>query len=317
MYDADDFESVFSKEKLESLLKKEKYDNKLESLLDECIEKCKVERRDVSSIVIAGGICRIPFIQNVLQVYLSEKMEKSCGLNKSINMDEHIAYGCSYYGLILDEVWKYEIIDNCDEELLSNYNENTKKAIIEIDNHLSHVLSVFTDSKVDNKDRLFLFDYFNSEFNTIKSSISIDSIEQNIEGIDYDTHLQEADKARNDMERDIYELQHDLQLINDKKFVENENKYLSGIVEILHNDRNLRILHKVSEFEKDFYKKWKDKKTSKLPLAIVLCQLSVVAYPKQRLDYENQLKELNNLDKKKDPMSKYINMCNVYYYYMI
>lgn len=317
MYDADDFESVFSKEKLESLLKKEKYDNKLESLLDKCIEKCKVERRDVSSIVIAGGICRIPFIQNVLQVYLSEKMEKSCGLNKSINMDEHIAYGCSYYGLILDEVWKYEIIDNCDEELLSNYNENTKKAIIEIDNHLSHVLSVFTDSKVDNKDRLFLFDYFNSEFNTIKSSISIDSIEQNIEGIDYDTHLQEADKARNDMERDIYELQHDLQLINDKKFVEIENKYLSGIVEILHNDRNLRILHKVSEFEKDFYKIWEDKKTSKLPLAIVLCQLSVVAYPKQRLDYENQLKELNNLDKKKDPMSKYINMCNVYYYYMI
>lgn len=316
LYNEEDFDTVFSREKLEWLLMNDNYDKRIKSLLDECLIKCNIQAKEVSDIIIAGGTCRIPFIQNTLQAYLKNVIKKNCCLKKSIDMDEHIAYGCSYYGLILNGLWKYEIIDN-DKTLFSTCNENTNKVMNKIDKYLSHISSIFTNSNVENKDKQLLFNHFKSEFKSIESTVLIDSNEECNDKIDNDTHTEEVDKKRNDFESVIFEYKHDLDLIIDKNYVENERNYLWEVIEALYTDNNLKIVEKMNEFKTEFNRIWEDKKTSKLPLAIVLCQLSVIAYPKQRLDYENQLKELNNLDKKKDPMSKYINMCNVYYYYMI
>lgn len=271
LYDGEDFESTFSKEQFETLLKKDNYGKKIESLLDKCVEKCKIEVTEVDGIVIAGGTCRIPFIQNKLQTYLKDKMEKSCGLNKSVNMDEHISYGCSYYGLILNNIWNYEIIDNDDNELLlSSCNVDTRNRIMEMNDNLCNFLCGFNNMKIENKERMLLYDYYKDGLKLISSTINIGSINQYIDGVDYDTHLQEADKARNEMESLIYDIQRDLKLIQDRAFMEKENDYLTKVIEELHTDKSLMILHSVKEYEKKFYDDWNKKKESKLPLAMIL-----------------------------------------------
>lgn len=276
LYDCEDFECNFSKNELNEILQNEKYDEKLNSLLDKCIEKSKITPDKVSEIVIAGGTCRIPFIQNILKKYLNNKMKKNCDLTKSINMDEHIANGCNYYAMILDDKWKYDV-EIQDKDISNNLlilkDKEYKNITMEIRENLGKTLHTLYTQNIDKNKRQTIINEMEKEFKLItnegKDSEKYDIYNFILKNIEYSTDTSKADKLRNDIEKRIYEYQHDLDLIHNKQYVAIQQKYLSDVISTLHNDLELKIFNKAKEYEKEFDENWLKRKKELKEEAIV------------------------------------------------
>lgn len=148
----EDYECDYSVSELNEVLKSNKFDEEILSILNECIKNSNIkesEKREIE-ILIVGGSLRIPYFQSILLKYLKENLKsKYLNLNKTINMDECISYGNLYNGLIIKNYWKYNIIDKTkychlymsnDED---NKNEETK--IIELRKYLMLIKSKYVD----------------------------------------------------------------------------------------------------------------------------------------------------------------------------
>ena len=86
--DGEDFSLTLSRAKFEDLCK----DLWLRCIkpLDDVLESATLSKNEIDEIVLVGGSCRIPKVQELLTTYFNGKT-----LNKSLNMDEAIAYGAT------------------------------------------------------------------------------------------------------------------------------------------------------------------------------------------------------------------------------
>lgn len=68
------------------------------------------EEKRLVEVVIVGGSLRIPLLQSTIEEYL-KNIGNEININRTINMDECISYGNSYYGLIKEGKWRYSIVN--------------------------------------------------------------------------------------------------------------------------------------------------------------------------------------------------------------
>lgn len=249
-------------------------------MLDKCVKNSKIKPENVSETVIAGGTCRIPYIQEILHNYLNKKMNKKNDLTKSLNMDEHIANGCSYYAMILDEKWNYQIEIHDKEmsnDLLIFKDRELKNITMKIREDLGKTIhSLYTPvSEIIKRD--LIIDEIEKECKLIitesKDSEKDDTYNFILKNIEYSTDTTKADKLRNEIEQNVYDYQHDLDLIADKQYVEIQKKYLDEVISTLHSNVELKIYNKAHEFEREFNQNWLKRKADLKELAITYMYL--------------------------------------------
>ena len=86
--DGEDFSLTLTRAKFEDLCK-ELWLRCIKPL-DDVLESATLSKNEIDEIVLVGGSCRIPKVQELLTTYFNGKT-----LNKSLNMDEAIAYGAT------------------------------------------------------------------------------------------------------------------------------------------------------------------------------------------------------------------------------
>lgn len=87
-------------------------------------------------IVIIGGSLRITLLHEELENYLNELNGKK--LTRTLNMDESVCLGNSYYGLIQLNGWNYTINNYKEYNIEDNKDIDIAKSI-EIEKELSHI----------------------------------------------------------------------------------------------------------------------------------------------------------------------------------
>lgn len=111
-YKDKDFKIEFNKKTLENIIKNDLLDRRLYGLLTECLEGALLndDEKKLLQITIIGGSLRIPVLKDVILEFL-EKINGKTSLRQTLNMDECIGLGCSYYYEMRNGKWKYEIDD--------------------------------------------------------------------------------------------------------------------------------------------------------------------------------------------------------------
>lgn len=129
LVDDEDYDGEYSIERLNKILLKHEIWTKLKMLIDDCLNESQWNEEDLKDleICIIGGSMRITKLKEELSFYLKEKSKESNNnLTLTLNMDDCISQGNSYYGLIKDGKYKYEIED------VSNYKREDSKNQIEL-----------------------------------------------------------------------------------------------------------------------------------------------------------------------------------------
>lgn len=108
------YETTISVNDLNQIITANQIDSLLIELIEDTVKSINLSEEIISSIftVISGGNLRITFLQEVLKKCLSEKYNNKNDILRTLNMDENVACGCCYYGLILNDIWKYNVLEN-------------------------------------------------------------------------------------------------------------------------------------------------------------------------------------------------------------
>lgn len=125
----DDFQHEFKIEDLNKILLDNGLINKFNDIIKNAVEAAgKIDLKEME-IVIAGGTTRIPKFQKVLTNYLVTNQAKIQTLNLTLNMDECVSTGCSYYDAILHNKISYNINDKYSGIIIDSSNIKQKKDI--------------------------------------------------------------------------------------------------------------------------------------------------------------------------------------------
>lgn len=120
------FETTISVEQLNQLIVQNHIDDKLRELIDDAVKSANLGAEILSSIstVICGGNFRITILQEIIKRNLMQKYNNENEILRTLNMDENISCGCCYYGMILNDTWKYSVKEN------SRNFEKVKKSLL-------------------------------------------------------------------------------------------------------------------------------------------------------------------------------------------
>lgn len=217
VYNDETYSDILTVNELNTLINENSIIERILYLLNELINNIHPSIKTKIEIVISGGSLRIPFIQNEIRKWLNElksnnnnNNEKVYNLIKTINIDECVATGCCYYGLILNGKWNYNIKSNL-------------KLPIEIEEH------VLSESKLEN---IELFINKLSEINDKTSKKA--SIRNEAEHLLYECE-REIEKHPNDsrnekMKSFLEEFGKDLKCVENnlrsKEYIENQYKIM-------------------------------------------------------------------------------------------
>lgn len=108
-----DYESDYSINELNELLKENEINSKIIVIIKDSILNSGLRKSDYKNVemVIIGGSLRITNIQTELESYLKNELKSEITINRTMNMDECISLGNSYYGLIQKGKWIYKYND--------------------------------------------------------------------------------------------------------------------------------------------------------------------------------------------------------------
>lgn len=125
----EDFQHEFKIEDLNKILLDNGLISKFNDIIKNAVEAAgKIDLKEME-IVIAGGTTRIPLFQKVLTNYLVTNQAKIQTLNLTLNMDECVSTGCSYYDAILHNKISYNINDKYSGIIIDSSNIKQKKDI--------------------------------------------------------------------------------------------------------------------------------------------------------------------------------------------
>lgn len=102
LYDGIDFSTILTRARFEELCM-DLFRKTLDPV-DQVMRDSKLAKKDIHEIVLVGGSTRIPKVQQLLSEYFNHKE-----LNKSLNVDECVAYGAAIQAAILSGV-KHESV---------------------------------------------------------------------------------------------------------------------------------------------------------------------------------------------------------------
>lgn len=134
--DGEDYEGEYSVDKINGVLEELHYWDEVKKILDESLENSGWNDDDKNNmeICIIGGTMRIPYLMNHLVGYLEEIGSRYKTLTKTVNMDECVCQGNSYFGAITKHI---NACRKCSDRLHYNIIDHTnfhrKTANVEID----------------------------------------------------------------------------------------------------------------------------------------------------------------------------------------
>lgn len=164
----EDYVTQLSVKDINDILNTKKYKETIISMLNECIKDEDEELKEKIRIIIVGGGSRIPYIKKILNDYLKTINKKDEKILSTLNLDEAISCGCSYYGTKKEGLLHYEINDNIKPIQVGYDLENNSYKIISDENdendkfnendkiHLDKIINILNKltEKKDKRDRL-------------------------------------------------------------------------------------------------------------------------------------------------------------------
>lgn len=139
----DDFQHEFTINELKDILVNNGFINKLNDIIDNTIKNAGKIDLEEMEIVIAGGTTRIPKFQRVLLSILQNNKAKIQTLNLTLNMDECVSTGCSYYDAILHNKISYNINDKYSGIIIDSRNIKEKKEITKIISKIKNFMYLY------------------------------------------------------------------------------------------------------------------------------------------------------------------------------
>lgn len=147
------------------------------------------EEKRLVEVVIVGGSLRIPLLQSTIEEYL-KNIGNEININRTINMDECISYGNSYYGLIKEDKWRCKIVNEEEKDEISqimSIPQNEAETGLKCLNSVIRELREKRIEKYDNKLLMRIMnDCINEEMNELKNAVDkrerrVDEIKRKIE----------------------------------------------------------------------------------------------------------------------------------------
>lgn len=176
--DDDDFECEFSVTELNNILKNNEFDKIILNEFETFLNECKLSEEEEQNIILTfvGGTTRIPYIRNLIIEYMKNNKNNNNEVNKTMNNDESICLGNSYYALIKTGKWEYEL-KNVNETF--PYNDFYKKEIYnnnEIENDEYNLyLDLLMFSDYCYKEKTICLSHFESIMKILNDFIQNDS----------------------------------------------------------------------------------------------------------------------------------------------
>lgn len=125
----EDFSHEFKIEDLNKILIENEFINRFNDIIGYAIKAAGKIDVTQMEIVIAGGTTRIPKFQQVLTSILQNNKADIQTLNLTLNMDECVSTGCSYYGAILHNEISYNVSDKYSGIVMNSCNIKNIKAV--------------------------------------------------------------------------------------------------------------------------------------------------------------------------------------------
>lgn len=96
-------------------------------LLDKCLKNVDECTKSKMNIVVVGGTTRIPCIKDILNDYLKNYLKSEGNLIFTLNQDEALCSGISYYSAIKEKWWNYsyELPKNDPYKMIYNTNSES------------------------------------------------------------------------------------------------------------------------------------------------------------------------------------------------
>lgn len=146
------------------------------------------EEKRLVEVVIVGGSLRIPLLQSTIEEYL-KNIGNEININRTINMDECISYGNSYYGLIKEDKWRYKIVNEEEKDEISqimSIPQNEAETGLKCLNSVIRELREKRIEKYDKKLLKKIDQCINEEMNELKNAVDkreirVDEIKRKIE----------------------------------------------------------------------------------------------------------------------------------------
>lgn len=109
IYENNNYSEVFSITTLNDLLSYCTINDRIERILDNCVENIDKSLLNDSEIYISGGSFCIKYIQYITLTWIKRYNINCNSLLAPENIDMAIGKGCIYYGLIQERIWNYSI----------------------------------------------------------------------------------------------------------------------------------------------------------------------------------------------------------------
>lgn len=108
--ESDDYEGNLSVKKIQEILQNKFIDNRLFQMVEKSVELSGINDEEKKKLImtVIGGSLRIPFMKAQLEKYL-KSINCENELNQTMNIEESVAYGCSYNGLIFKKIWDLKV----------------------------------------------------------------------------------------------------------------------------------------------------------------------------------------------------------------
>lgn len=106
--DYEDFTTRISIDDIAKIVKEDLHGKKvIFGLLDKCLENVNESTKSKMNMVIVGGTTRIPSIKEMLNDYVKNYLKSEGNLIFTLNQDEALSSGISYYSAIKEKWWNY------------------------------------------------------------------------------------------------------------------------------------------------------------------------------------------------------------------
>lgn len=128
--DYEDFTTRVSVDDIENIVKNDLHGEEvIYGILNKCLENIDDETtKSKMNVVVVGGTTRIPSIKTILNNYVKNFLHSSGNLIFTLNQDEALCSGISYYSAIKQNWWNYQYelpSDNYPIKMIYNSNSET------------------------------------------------------------------------------------------------------------------------------------------------------------------------------------------------
>lgn len=280
-----DYDGSLTKDEVLKVLKESDIEKRMKKLLDQCIKKAELNECYVlpDEVIMRGGISKIPYIQSIVNEYISKKLNNEKQPIILENGDGLVSRGCIYYTFIQNHKLRYMIIvdkindgpkkDPIVEEVNApppapgskdnsqNNNNSAMKgkdalAITKIKERLNLLLNetrsitTFLVGHCDERTTYPLIsDLYEEVSNLYYFTQNADNIDTLKDNIRYEREIDDTEKYRNEIDSQLTGMNNEINKINDKTLIKPLIDYVENSKKFLFSDKDeVRSIPKLKIF---------------------------------------------------------------------